>query len=129
MARVGPRRSARDRRRAWLRRRGKRARVCCQRWWRISRDQHPGYDHRIGLEQYLNNGLNAVQFWSGAASSAAGGLLVGGTQDNGTLALQRIGNGWWQWFGGDGGSTAIDPTNPTLWYGEYTNAAVFRTLD
>jgi len=77
----------------------------------------------------LNNGLNAVQFWAGAASSAAGGLLVGGTQDNGTLALQRIGNRWWQWFGGDGGSTAIDPTNPTLWYGEYTNAAVFRTLD
>jgi len=77
----------------------------------------------------LNNGLNAVQFWGGAVSSADGGLFVGGTQDAGTLTLQQTGNRWFRWFGGDGGSTAIDPTNPTLWYGEFINAAVFRSLD
>ena len=77
----------------------------------------------------LNNGLNAVQFWGGAASPTAGGLFVGGTQDNGTLTLQRAGNQWFRWFGGDGGSTAIDPTDPTLWYGELAYAAAFRSLD
>jgi hypothetical protein len=77
----------------------------------------------------LNNGLNAVQFWGGAVSPAAGGLFVAGTQDHGTLTLQRTGNRWFQWVGGDGGSTAIDPTISTLWYGEYVNAAVFRSLD
>lgn len=75
----------------------------------------------------LNVGLNAVQFWGGTASSAAGGFFIGGTQDNGTLA--QLGNGWFRWFSGDGGMTAIDPTNPTLWYGEYSHAAVFRTFN
>ena len=75
----------------------------------------------------LNNGLNAVQFWSGTASPAAGGIFIGGTQDNGTLA--QLGYGWFRWFGGDGGVTAIDPSNPALWYGEYSHAAVFRTFN
>jgi len=77
----------------------------------------------------LNNGLNAVQFWGGVASSSFGGLFVGGTQDNGTLSLQLTGNHWFHWFGGDGGVTTIDPTNPTLWYGEYVYASVARTFD
>jgi hypothetical protein len=77
----------------------------------------------------LDNGLDAVQFWGGAASAAAGGLFVGGTQDNGTMTYKRTANQWSQWFGGDGGATAIDPSNPGILYGEYTYASVFHSLD
>ncbi|NDP41384.1 MAG: hypothetical protein GZ089_01485, partial [Aromatoleum sp.] len=77
----------------------------------------------------LNSGLNATQFKNGAASTAAGGIFVGGTQDNGTLVLQRGTDNWYKWFGGDGGTTWIDPTNAQVFYGEYVYAAVQRTTD
>jgi photosystem II stability/assembly factor-like uncharacterized protein len=77
----------------------------------------------------LNHGLNAVQFWGGAASPASGGLFVGGTQDHGSLVLRRSSASWSQWFSGDGGMTSIDPTDPLTFYGEYIYATVQRTVD
>jgi len=74
----------------------------------------------------LDNGLGIAQFWGGAASAATGGAIVGGLQDSGTSVLRAQ---WVRWFGGDGGMPWIDPANSSVMYGEYVQAAVFRTLD
>src|SRR5258708_1323688 len=57
----------------------------------------------------MNNGLAVTQFYSGAGRAAAGGRVVGGTQDNGSLQLS--GGHWRAFRGGDGGYPAGDPTN------------------
>ncbi len=73
-----------------------------------------------------NNGLAVTQFYSGAGFTAAGGRIIGGTQDNGSLQLS---NGLWRPFkGGDGGYVAVDPTGDQVFYGEYVFAAVHRAL-
>ena len=74
----------------------------------------------------LDNGLGIAQFWGGAGSTTDGGPLVGGLQDSGTSVLRTQ---WQRWFGGDGGMTWIDQSNPAIMYGEYVNAAVIRTLN
>ncbi len=74
-----------------------------------------------------NNGLAVTQFYGGAGRTAAGGRIVGGSQDNGSLMLS---NGVWHaWNGGDGGLVAVDPANDQVVYGEYVYAALHRTLD
>lgn len=75
----------------------------------------------------LNRNLAITQFYA-AAGNASTGLIVGGTQDNSTLLntpAQCIPNSsaetedWVSTIGGDGGFCAIDPTDPTLFYGEF----------
>ena len=74
-----------------------------------------------------NNGLAVTQFYSGAGLTAAGGRIIGGTQDNGSLQLA---NGVWRAFkGGDGGYVAVDPANDQVFYGEYVYAALHRALN
>ena len=73
----------------------------------------------------LNNGLAVTQFYSGAGRTAAGGRIIGGTQDNGSL---QLGNGVWRpWRGGDGGMVAIDPAGDQVFYGEYVYLAIHRS--
>ncbi|HUI99687.1 MAG TPA: hypothetical protein VLY46_05585 [Usitatibacter sp.] len=75
----------------------------------------------------LDNGLAVTQFYSGAGSAAAGGRIVGGTQDNGTLVLY---NGAWRIYsGGDGGMVAVDPASDLTLYGEYIYLALHRTFN
>jgi hypothetical protein len=75
----------------------------------------------------MNNGLAVTQFYSGAGRSAAGGRIIGGTQDNGSLQLT---NGSWRPFrGGDGGFSAVDPANDQVFYGEYVYLAIHRSLN
>jgi hypothetical protein len=75
----------------------------------------------------LNSGLAVTQFYSGAGRTAAGGRIIGGTQDNGSL---QLGNGVWRpWRGGDGGMVAIDPAGDQVFYGEYVYLAIHRTLN
>ncbi len=105
----------------------------------------------------LNNQLGVTQFIHAAVDPATG-ILLGGTQDNGTphfvpSACNSNGTceagedcmscpidcpgtdcdpaggpeGWSTVFGGDGGYCAIDPTDPTVFYGEYVRARVFRS--
>jgi hypothetical protein len=63
----------------------------------------------------LNAGLNITQFYSVALHPAEAGILLGGTQDNGTVLLG--GDGAWRLTrGGDGGSTAIDQRDPQVLY-------------
>jgi regulation of enolase protein 1 (concanavalin A-like superfamily) len=80
--------------------------------------------------QELNNNLSVTQFY-GAAGNAATGVIVGGTQDNGTLVYNPWAGseGWAPMFGGDGGFSAADPTNPNYFYGEYVYLRIHRSTN
>lgn len=73
----------------------------------------------------MNAGLAVTQFYSGAGRTAAGGRIVGGTQDNGSLLLQQ--NTWRPVRGGDGGYVAVDPRSDATTYGEYVYLALHRS--
>jgi hypothetical protein len=75
----------------------------------------------------LNNGLAVTQFYSGAGRAAAGGRVIGGTQDNGSLLFEF--NGWRPFRGGDGGYVAVDPASDQTLYGEYVYLAIHRSLN
>ena len=77
--------------------------------------------------QNLNNGLAVTQFYGGAGKRAAGGKIIGGTQDNGTL-VYGAGTNWDRFAGGDGGFVAVDPLDDNTLYGEYVYASIHRTV-
>lgn len=77
--------------------------------------------------QNLNNNLGVTQFYGGAGKRAAGGRIIGGTQDNGTLVYSQ-GTDWERSAGGDGGFAAVDPIDDTTIYGEYVYASVHRKV-
>lgn len=64
----------------------------------------------------LNNTLAITQFY-GAAVNATSGVVLGGTQDNGTLRYAGNTQGWTSSLGGDGTYAASDPTDPNYFYG------------
>ena len=78
----------------------------------------------------LNNGYTSTQFYHGAVYPG-GAAYIGGTQDNGEwrgadgTGLQD----WRRMYTGDGGFTAIDPTDPNVWYGETQHLAFRRTAN
>lgn len=76
----------------------------------------------------LNNGLPVTQFYSGAGRKYANNTtrIVGGTQDNGSLKGTGAGLSWTEFFGGDGGYSAVDPVDANVYYGEYIYAAIHR---
>ena len=75
----------------------------------------------------VNNGLAITQFYSGAGRASAGGRILGGSQDNGSLQL--TGGQWRAFRGGDGGIVAVDPASDLTMYGEYVYASVLRSLN
>jgi hypothetical protein len=88
-------------------------------------------DHSQGNWTDLNNNIDTLQYYS--AVGANDGSLYGGMQDNGSnLVLPRPGTVAGdepnssvpatsvQVFGGDGGYTVVDPTNPQNVITEYT---------
>ena len=78
----------------------------------------------------LVNTYSVTQFYGGAGN-ATSGVIVGGTQDNGTIALHPNAGGeqWRAIFGGDGGWCAADPGDPTTFYGEYVFLNIHRNTD
>ncbi|NJN92681.1 MAG: DUF11 domain-containing protein [Anaerolineales bacterium] len=78
--------------------------------------------------QELNNNLGITQFY-GAGGNPTSGVIVGGTQDNGTLRYNGNTEAWSTMFGGDGGFSAADPTNPNYFYGEYVYLQIHRSTD
>jgi len=78
----------------------------------------------------LNNNLGITEFYGGAGN-AGSGVIIGGSQDNGTLRYSPANgpNGWTSMFGGDGGFCAADPTNPSYFYGEYIYLQIHRSSD
>jgi hypothetical protein len=74
-----------------------------------------------------NDGLAVTQFYSGAGRTSAGGRIIGGTQDNGSLLLTQ--GQWRAWRGGDGGFVAVDPASDQTIYGEIYYLAIFRSTN
>ena len=75
----------------------------------------------------LVNTLSITQF-QGAAGNESTGVIVGGAQDNGTLRFKPSdgSEGWVTTEGGDGGFVAADPTDASIFYGEYVTLTIFR---
>jgi len=78
----------------------------------------------------LNNSYGVTQFYS-AAGNATSGVIVGGAQDNGTLAYDPASgsNNWKTIFGGDGGFCCADASNPRIFYGQYVYLDLHRNTD
>ncbi len=78
----------------------------------------------------LNNNLGVTQFY-GAAGNPTTGEIIGGTQDNGTLFYKpgKGTEGWTTTYGGDGGFSAADPTDPNYFYGEYVYLSMHRSTN
>ncbi|MBL0176814.1 MAG: T9SS type A sorting domain-containing protein [Ignavibacteria bacterium] len=68
--------------------------------------------------------LSTIQYYSCAYDPSTPTSIMGGTQDNGTLGLFNNDNAaWYELFGGDGGSVAIDPQRNTVRYVNSTGRA------
>ncbi|MBK8978256.1 MAG: hypothetical protein IPM29_20315 [Planctomycetes bacterium] len=74
----------------------------------------------------IDAGQRTTQFYG---ASGVGSRLAGGLQDNGTLRLITPSTQATMTFGGDGGQTQIDPTNPSYVYGEYVWCQVHRSTN
>jgi photosystem II stability/assembly factor-like uncharacterized protein len=78
----------------------------------------------------LDNSFGVTQFYAGAGNISTG-KIIGGAQDNGTLCVstQQSSQNWTTVFGGDGGWCAADPTDPSVFYGEYVFLNIYRNTD
>ena len=76
--------------------------------------------------QELNNNLGINQFYGGAVNPSSG-VIIGGTQDQGTLRYNGGTESWSKPAGGDGGFVAADQTDPSHFYGEYQWLSLFRS--
>jgi hypothetical protein len=70
-----------------------------------------------------------TQFMWGSNHPTDPNTLMGGSQDNGTMATSPSSpapgdQAWWQINGGDGGYNWIDPVTPANWYSAYTGVSV-----
>jgi hypothetical protein len=93
----------------------------------VGREAQPPYqDGWTGLD----NSFGVTQFYAGAGNTGSG-KVIGGAQDNGTLCFDP-GQGTQKWatiFGGDGGWCASDPTDPSVFFGEYVFLNIHRNTD
>ncbi|HEY3884480.1 MAG TPA: hypothetical protein VGL62_04690, partial [Vicinamibacterales bacterium] len=77
----------------------------------------------------INNNLGVTQFY-GAAADPSTGIVVGGTQDNGTDSFSPSTSlGWFIASAGDGGFAASDPSRSGLFYGEHQYLTLFRATN
>ncbi|QIB47832.1 WD40/YVTN/BNR-like repeat-containing protein [Streptomyces aureoverticillatus] len=82
-----------------------------------------------GWTELVNN-YGVTQFYGGAGHVGSG-RIIGGAQDNGSLIFDpALGTeDWREFFGGDGGWCASDPTDPDVFYGEYVFLNIHRNTD
>ena len=73
----------------------------------------------------INTNLAVTQFYSFDIDKSARERMYGGTQDNGTLGTEGIVD-WESIVGGDGMTTLVHPTIPSIVYGTNPNGALFR---
>jgi photosystem II stability/assembly factor-like uncharacterized protein len=87
-------------------------------------------DNRVQGWTKLDNSYGVTQFYSGAGHVSTG-AIVGGAQDNGTLLYTPAhgSEGWTSMFGGDGGWCAADPSDDSVFYGEYVFLNIHRSTD
>jgi hypothetical protein len=72
----------------------------------------------------IGGGIANVEFYDGALAATAPNLMIGGTQDNGTIKYDGTSTVWREIQGGDGGTVAVDPTNAQILYamGQYASS-------
>lgn len=77
-----------------------------------------------------NEGYEVTQFYHGSVAPD-GGFFLGGTQDNGTHFGENVPGFilWTRILPGDGGYTAVDPTDPLVLYGENTGLSIQKSVD
>ncbi|CAN5381141.1 hypothetical protein BH20ACI1_BH20ACI1_00620 [soil metagenome] len=78
--------------------------------------------------EYISQSYQTSQYY-GAAGNGLTGLIYGGTQDNGTLRLLPGSQNANSPYGGDGGFSAVDPTDDSYCYGEYIGLRIHRSID
>ena len=81
--------------------------------------------------QSRSPGLVTAQFYPGASlHPTRRDFALGGTQDNGTYRSQAGEKAWSRVQNGDGGFSAVDPSNPdTTWYVTAQYLAIYKTTD
>jgi photosystem II stability/assembly factor-like uncharacterized protein len=84
-------------------------------------EQAAGWDN-------LNNNLGVTQIY-GAAGNPSTGVVIAGTQDNGSVRYGGDAQKWTSWEGGDGGFVAADPNDSNFFYGEYVYLTIYRSED
>jgi len=91
------------------------------------------YSSLDGGQSWLDNNTNLsiTQFYAGSATNNfnVDKRVWGGTQDNGTQLYDGSGGIWYMPYGGDGGFTASDPTNPNIAYAENFYLNIRKTTD
>ncbi|MGA9117229.1 MAG: FlgD immunoglobulin-like domain containing protein [Bacteroidota bacterium] len=77
--------------------------------------------------QWLGSGLRPTQFYRLGLSATDPGLLIAGSQDNGTKALAA--GSWNDVLGGDGMEAMVDHTNPLVMYGSLYYGDIYRSVN
>jgi autotransporter-associated beta strand protein len=90
--------------------------------WRLA-DNNPRAPRWVDL----NSNLQITQLFGVTVDPNNPGLMYAGAQDNGTMKFTPS-TGWNNVFGGDGGITLIDPTNPSTVYGT-ADASLIKSTD
>jgi photosystem II stability/assembly factor-like uncharacterized protein len=85
-------------------------------------------DWTLNTVTELNNNMGITQFYGGSINDATG-VVLAGAQDNFTLRFSGNPEGWTQTYGGDGGYTASDPTDPNYFYGESQRLNIVRSTN
>lgn len=77
--------------------------------------------------EFVGNGIANNEFYAIAVSKSNPNIVMGGTQDNGTLRRE---NGVWKAvYAGDGFVPLIHPTNPNIFYANAQNGNTAKTTD
>jgi hypothetical protein len=71
---------------------------------------------KSGTWQSLGEGIANVEFYDITNATTEPNLVIGGTQDNGTIRYDGSSTVWTRILGGDGATVAIDPTNAQVLY-------------
>ena len=86
-------------------------------------------DHGTNFSQ-IGRGIANVEFYDGALAATDAQVMIGGTQDNGTIRIDGSSTVWTRYQGGDGATVAIDPTDAQIMYqmGQYASS-ITRSTD
>jgi hypothetical protein len=69
-----------------------------------------------GSFQWVGNGLRNGEYYDHALAATDPDLVIGGTQDNGTVKHGPASDTWRMVLGGDGATVAVDPTDSAVLY-------------
>ncbi|MEL6989098.1 MAG: T9SS type A sorting domain-containing protein, partial [Bacteroidota bacterium] len=83
-------------------------------------------DRLYNFNRNVNQGFNITQFYAGTFHPEDD-IIIGGTQDNGTLLNNLSDQSFERIRGGDGAHCAINQDNPNIVYQSFQNGSVWRT--